>query len=132
MNHQDDDRVLREALADTLEAIGKDTGEAIAALRRRGQATRRSLHLLYASLALIAMTMGGMVYLAVGLAKNNTDLEHVQERTRNDVLCPLYDLFEAAGKRPPPPNMTEQQKAQRVMDFAAISQQREALGCEDR
>lgn len=128
-NDEADNRVLREALASALEGVGQDVAEPIAALKRRGLVNRRMIRWLAVMGGVLSIAIGVLIATVIATTRQAQDIEQIQERTTNEVLCPLYDLFEQAGKRPPPPGLTPEQERQRQMDFAKIAMQSKALGC---
>lgn len=129
---QNDDKVISNALAEALNALGKDTGGAIAALKRRSTQTRRMLRWVIALSVLSAVTIGVMIATVVntrGVAEEVSDIQH---RTSDEVLCPLYNLFLEASKFPPPPNYSAEQLKTREGWFVQIGEGHTVLGCKSR
>ena len=126
----DRQRELREALAGALEDMGRNVAEPIVDLKKR-QRTARIVIWSLVWLKILTTTAIVILVIALGNAKDQQNqIEEIQDRTTNEVLCPLYQLFEQVGKRPAPPGTTPEQKVQRQKDFANIAAQAEALGCD--
>jgi hypothetical protein len=130
--HDDHDyRVLQSALADALEGVGKDTGQAIAALRRRGKRNRQMILALGGCVVAVLVALVSVAVLAVGVSSNSDRIGRVQDRTSNQVLCPLYGAFLAAENNPIPPEIKNdpQQMKERRDGFRIIHQGFDELHC---
>lgn len=131
MSGHDDERVLRQALADALEGVGKDTGHAIAALRRRAQLNRRMIIWLAILSGALVATVCVMAYMLIEVRSTTSQLDAVQHRTSDRVLCPLYGAFLAAKDNPVPDNIKNnpRQLRERAEAFEVIERGAKELGC---
>lgn len=124
-----DDRRVSHAIADALESLGKDTGGAIAYLRQRATVTRRLVVTAIVVAVATAATLAVAIASLLGVRSSSTELEDVQRRTSDQVLCPLYGIFIQSAKNPPPPQYTAEQRAQRLEAIRVIEQGARTLGC---
>lgn len=133
MNLHDDERALREAVIAALEGVGKDTGEAITALRHRARTNRRLIRVQGFMAGLLAMIVGVLIALASSNHKQANELQNVQQRTSDKVLCPLYGAFLAAANNPVPENIKNDpaQLREREEAFRIIRMGYAELGCKD-
>lgn len=128
---EEGERALRQALADALEGVGKDSAAAIAGLNRRARLNRRMLRWLTALSAAMAITIGFMIAAIIAVAHTSSDLESVQNRTSDKVLCPLYGAFLAAANNPVPDNIKNNPRElrERAEAFKIIEMGAKELGC---
>ena len=131
MDMREEERALREAVVSALEGVGKDTGEALAALRHRAKMNRRLIRIQAALGAALVLVVVVLISTIAQIRSNAVELEKVQDRTNNEVLCPLYEIFAQSAKNPPPPQYSEKQKAERLEAIKVIMQGYEKLGCKD-
>jgi hypothetical protein len=75
----------------------------VAGLKRRTGRHSKVLWLLGGSFAFDIIITVALAVTGVQVLNQSSELEHVQEVTSNDVLCPLYEVFVTAAKAPPPP-----------------------------
>lgn len=125
--NSDEGRDVYAALADAMVAVGKDSAEAIAALRSRAKRAR---------IQMMIVCVAVLVSLAAGAATivNLNRVDHVAARTTDDVLCPLYDIFLASDTPAVRERIKKEQGAQalKVRDdaFKVIRRGYNTLGCE--
>lgn len=128
-NGNHDERALREALANALESVGQDVAEPIAALKRRARTMK---FVIWGLVWLKILTTTTLIMLFVSLNNtkaNQREIEELQKRTNNEVLCPLYDLFERSAKLPPPPHYSAEQQRERLVMFEEIAKGADKLNC---
>jgi hypothetical protein len=75
----------------------------VAGLKRRTGRHSKVLWLLGGSFAFDIIITVVLAVTGVQVLNQSSELEHVQEVTSDDVLCPLYEIFVTAAKAPPPP-----------------------------
>lgn len=133
MSKGDDERALREAVVAALEGVGQDTGHALAALRNRARTNRRMIRIQGVLAAAMAATIAVLISVMVTLSGNTKELDDVQRRTSDKVLCPLYGAFLAAANNPVPDEIKNdpEQMGERAKAFAVIRQGYMELNCKD-
>lgn len=127
----DDDTLLREAVVAALEELAHGTGKAIAVLRRRARINRR---LIWGLLAVAAGQLALFIvaaFIGFGIANNSDEINHIQKRTSDQVLCPLYGAFLAAENNPVPPEIRRDpaQMKERADAFRVIHMGYDQLHC---
>jgi hypothetical protein len=131
MNQARDERALQEAVIAALEGVGKDTGQAISALRHRAKMNRRMIRMLAAIGAVLAITIGVVVGVTINTVAQNAEIAEIQQRTSDKVLCPLYGAFLAAANNPVPDEIKNNpaQLREREEAFKIIRAGYDELGC---
>lgn len=134
MTPTQDERALREAVVAALEAVGKDTGHALAALRHRARVNRRLIRTLAALTAMLVITIGVLVSVVITVSAQTTEIDSIQQRTSDKVLCPLYGAFLAAENNPVPKEIANDpaQVKEREEAFRVIRAGYVELGCDKR
>lgn len=129
-----DERSERHRLADALEGLGADQTEAVAAVVRYGERTRRLMWITGAIAVVTALVVIALVVVTVLVKGNSDDIGRVQQRTGEKVLCPLYGAFLAAENNPPPLSIKDNpaQMAERARAFKIIHEGAAQLDCDKR
>lgn len=130
-NHSNDEQALREAVVAALEGVGQDTGQALAALRNRARMNRRLIRIQGILAGAMVIIIAILAVTLVGLSRNTKEIDDVQRRTSDQVLCPLYGAFLAAANNPIPDNIKNDpaQLEERAKAFAVIRQGYMVLDC---
>ncbi len=121
------------AVADALEALGKDTASAIAGLRKLGSANRRMIKAMAFTLAGLLLCMIGVGFVGYETMAQQQEISTVQDRTSDKVLCPLYGAFLAAKDNPIPDNIKNNPKQieEREAAFKVIDAGYAELECKE-
>lgn len=128
-NETHDERQLRLALANAIQDVATEVAEPIAVLKKRARTMRIVIWTLIWLKVLTTSTIV-VLFLTLNTVENNqNEIKQIQDRTNNEVLCPLYNLFEQSAKLPAPPHYTEAQKQQRLDMFKEIARSSEKLEC---
>lgn len=125
-----------EARADELTKSVKSLAAAADALAARERRTRKIVVLTIAGLVLdvlLSIILGFLIRDSQQaddqINANARSIERIQDRTSNEVLCPLYTLFAAALVKPPPPDSTPEQIQQYNQFRDVINHGLDTLDC---
>lgn len=66
-----------------------------------------------ALIAIVIVIFCGIALLAMGVRRDDR-IDTIQDRTSNEVLCPLYEVFIKSLDAPPPPDQTPQEAENRA------------------
>lgn len=110
-------------LVEAIEELGRDTGTTISVLRTRAYRNRAMLWGLAILAALQIAAITALAFLAVETRHQNNEIQTIQTRTSDKVLCPLYGAFLAAANNPvpdelknDPAQLREREEAFRVIE----------------
>lgn len=131
---ENDDRALQEAMIDAIEGVGKDTGAAIAALRRRARSQRRVLRMISIIAFVLVVMLAGLIMQSIAISHTVDEVDQVQHRTSADVLCPLYGVFLASDTPAANERALKERGPQgakeRLEAFKVIREGAKTLGCD--
>ena len=84
--------------------------------------------------AMMTATIGVLISVVITVSAQTRDIDTIQQRTSDKVLCPLYGAFLAAENNPVPKEIARDpaQVAERKEAFRVIRTGYQELGCDRR
>ncbi|HEX5525179.1 MAG TPA: hypothetical protein VFX53_17170 [Pedococcus sp.] len=118
------------ARAESLSRSVGNLAESVQALTVSQAHIKRVMTATVVGLILVLVLAVVSVFLIANQRAVNARLSEVQDRTSNQVLCPLYETFRTLENRAvTSTQITEEERQQRREAYAVINQGYAALGC---